>query len=144
MRLAVKTIIKKPRRALYHAEEIDCIRLKNWADRTYFEHEGKRLAIGEILFHIPNGGNRNLLEAKRLKAQGTKKGVSDYHLPVPKNGKHGAWAELKQLKRPAPVSKEQKAWIELMRKLGHDAEVYRGWKDAAKGLCNYLGIEFKE
>lgn len=36
----------------------------------------------ELLYHIPNGGSRNKLEAANLKRQGVKAGVPDLCLPV--------------------------------------------------------------
>lgn len=42
-----------------------------------------------LLFHIPNGGSRNRLEAINLKRQGVKAGVPDLFLPVSRHGKNG-------------------------------------------------------
>jgi len=47
-------------------------------------------------FHaIPNGGKRNLREAVRLKAQGTKAGVHDTFLPKARGVYHGCYLEMK-------------------------------------------------
>lgn len=35
-----------------------------------------------LLYHVPNGGSRNKIEAARLRAQGVKSGVPDLCLPV--------------------------------------------------------------
>ena len=43
----------------------------------------------KMIYHIPNGGSRNRLEAANLKRQGVKAGVPDLCLPVPKDGYHG-------------------------------------------------------
>lgn len=36
------------------------------------------------LFHVPNGGSRNRVEAVKFKQMGVKAGVSDLQLPYPK------------------------------------------------------------
>ena len=48
-------------------------------------HEGKYPEL-KLIYHVPNGGSRNTLEAANLKRQGVKAGVPDLCLPVPKNG----------------------------------------------------------
>lgn len=40
----------------------------------------------KLLFAVPNGGSRNIIEAKNLKAQGIKSGVSDLLLLISKKG----------------------------------------------------------
>lgn len=65
-------------------------RVINWA--TFYAKDFPELAL---LHHIPNGGSRNQLEAANLKRQGVKAGVPDLCLPVPRNGKHGLYVEMK-------------------------------------------------
>ena len=50
------------------------------------------------MFHIPNGGSRNKLEASNLKKQGVKAGVPDLFLPVGRGSYHGLFIELKSAK----------------------------------------------
>lgn len=69
-------------------------RVINWA--TFYAKDFPELAL---LHHIPNGGSRNQLEAANLKRQGVKAGVPDLCLPVPRNGKHGLYVEMKWQKR---------------------------------------------
>lgn len=47
------------------------------------------------MFAIPNGGQRNVIVAAKLKASGTLSGVWDLLLTVPKNGKSGLFIEMK-------------------------------------------------
>lgn len=48
------------------------------------------------LFHaIPNGGQRNIITAAKLKAEGVRKGVLDTFLPVARGGYHGLYIEFK-------------------------------------------------
>ena len=42
-----------------------------------------------LLYHVPNGGSRNKIEAARLRAQGVKSGVPDLCLPVARGGNSG-------------------------------------------------------
>lgn len=49
-----------------------------------------------LLYHVPNGGSRNRIEAARLQAQGVKAGVPDLCLPVARGKYHGLYIELKR------------------------------------------------
>jgi hypothetical protein len=101
-----------------------------------------------LLFHIPNGGRRNVREAARLKAMGVKAGVSDYFLPVPtydpidpeeRTLYNGLWIELKAGKnRPTAA---QFDWQHKMQHRGYDVHICMGWLEAAKCLAEYLGHE---
>ena len=50
-----------------------------------------------LLYAIPNGGNRNIVTATKLKAEGVKAGVPDLCLPVPRGGYHGMYLEMKKI-----------------------------------------------
>lgn len=62
------------------------------------------------LFSIPNGGNRNVITATRLKAEGCTRGVPDLFLSVPKGGYGGLFIEMKAAK--GSLTPEQKAFFE--------------------------------
>ena len=49
----------------------------------------------KLLYHIPNGGTRDPIEAKHMKEQGVKRGVPDLHLPVARGKYHGLYIEMK-------------------------------------------------
>ncbi len=51
--------------------------------------------IGEYLFHIPNGGKRNKVEAAIFKAMGVRAGVWDLLLMIPTKTHHGLFMETK-------------------------------------------------
>src|SRR5690554_620263 len=76
--------------------------LFQWARRN--EKEIPELAR---LFAIPNGGHRSKRTAALLKLTGVKRGVPDIFLPLPRNGYHGLWIELKSMSKSARASKEQ-------------------------------------
>lgn len=91
----------------------------------------------DLLYHCPNGGSRNAIEAARLKAQGVKKGVPDLCLPVPRGDYHGLYIELKRQKNGV-LSADQKQWIENLRKQGYRVEVCKGFQSAADVIEEYL------
>lgn len=51
--------------------------LDGWPDRSGKPKYQPALAPGVVYFHVPNGGQRDLREAKRLKQSGVKAGVPD-------------------------------------------------------------------
>lgn len=91
----------------------------------------------DLLYHCPNGGSRNAIEAARLKAQGVKRGVPDLCLPVPRGDYHGLYIELKRQKNGV-LSADQKQWIESLRKQGYRVEVCKGFQSAADVIEEYL------
>lgn len=50
----------------------------------------------EWMYAIPNGGERNIIVAGRLKAEGVKSGISDVCLPCARKGYHGFYIEMKK------------------------------------------------
>jgi len=92
-----------------------------------------------LIYHIPNGGSRNKLEAANLKKQGVRSGVPDLCLPVPSRGYHGLYIEMKT--KDGVTSKEQKDWIMALREQGYAAKVCRGFDDAKEFICRYLQVE---
>jgi len=111
--------------------------LIKWADISASERFPTNL-----LYSNPMGGYRNPREGARLKAQGARKGMLDLVLPVPRNGFHGLYIELKRpiVKGEAKptVSPEQKYWIEQLRLQGYKAEVCYGWTQAKELIEGYL------
>jgi len=98
------------------------------------EHTLPELAL---LYAIPNGGARHRVVAAKLKAEGVKAGVPDYHLPVARGGWHGLFVELKRTKG-GQLSAEQRAWHSSLRAQGHRVEVCRGWEEAFDVIRDYL------
>lgn len=92
-----------------------------------------------LLFHIPNGGSRDPVEAAHLKAQGVRKGIPDLYLSVARRGYHGLFAEMKTPK--GRLSPEQKWWGERLTAQGYLWRVCYGWEEAVKMLEWYLGCD---
>lgn len=93
----------------------------------------------ELLHHIPNGGSRNTAEAANLKRQGVKAGVPDLCLPVPRNGMHGLYLEMKWGKND--TTEKQDWWLERLKQQGYVARVSYTAEEAMNIIGAYLGIE---
>lgn len=88
------------------------------------------------LFAVPNGGSRNLFEARNLKLQGVKPGVPDMFLPIPNKKYHGLFIELKHGKNKP--TKYQLEWIDYLNKAGYLAVICYGHEAAFKAIKNYI------
>jgi len=89
---------------------------------------------------VPNGGNRNVREAHRLKKQGVKSGVSDIFLPIPVGDYHGMFIEMKRRKvdGPSKASKKQQDFLDTMNATGYYAMVCHGADHAIAEIKEYL------
>lgn len=92
----------------------------------------------KLLFHVPNGGTRDPIEAKHLKEQGLKSGVPDLCLPVPRGQFHSLYVEMKT--DVGKASPEQDWWIEQLAAQGNFVEVCHGWQSAVRVLEWYLNL----
>ena len=72
------------------SEDTEQINVVSWADWNM-----KCYPELKWLFHVPNGGSRNRMEAVKFKQMGVKAGVSDLCLPYPKGIYHGLFIEMK-------------------------------------------------
>lgn len=91
------------------------------------------------IFHIPNGGSRNKIEAAHLKRQGVRAGVPDLMLPVAKHGYNGLFIEMK-VGYNKPTENQEK-WIELLSKNGYLVKTCWGAKEAINLITNYIYLE---
>jgi hypothetical protein len=98
------------------------------------------------LHAVPSGGERNAIVAGRMKAEGVRSGIWDVHLPLPTPLYHGLYIEFKRLShrnhKNGGLSDKQ---LEF-GKWGHDhayrMKVAYTWREAARAVCEYLGVEF--
>ena len=90
-----------------------------------------------LMYHIPNGGSRNPIEAHNLKEQGVKSGVPDICLPVPNLVNTALYIELKR-RKGGKVSDHQRGWIAALNRVGNRAVVCKGWDEARDEILNYL------
>lgn len=91
----------------------------------------KQFEWGQFLFHIPNE------RQQRMMALGVRPGVPDLMLPIPMQGYHGLFIELK--KPGGKVSEYQKKWNAALNEAGYLAVYCYGWEDAADVLVRYMG-----
>lgn len=92
----------------------------------------------DLLYHIPNGGSRNRLEAANLKRQGVKAGVPDLCLPVARGKYHGLYIEMKYGKNK--TSENQNIWLKALAAQGYAAAVCYGWQEAQELITKYLEL----
>lgn len=97
-----------------------------------------RPEIKSHFIHIPNGGSRHILEAKKLKRMGVKKGVSDFFLAKPMHPYAGLWVELKRKNKKISPTPEQQEWLKLMNESGYKAVVCYGAQEAIDQINDYL------
>jgi len=84
----------------------------------------------KLLWSVPNGGNRNALEAKRLKAEGLTPGVSDLIFMW----KAKTYCIEMKLEHGGVQSKAQKEWQAIVEAQGFDYFLCHGAKAAIKVL----------
>jgi len=88
-------------------------------------------------FAIPNGGKRSQVAAIRAKAEGLVAGIPDLFIPLPNNGKHGLFIEMKRTKGGV-ISKEQQIQIAELNAAGYVAVVCKGFDAAVAAINTYL------
>lgn len=114
-----------------------------WASQNFDKYPVLRW-----MFAIPNGGERNVIVATKLKAQGVRAGVPDICLPVPIGGWHGLYIELKRPadrvknKKRGGTSEDQDRWIMALYSFGYGCAVCIGWQEARDVIIQYL--EYKQ
>lgn len=96
----------------------------------------------ELLFHIPNGGYRNIATAKRLKAEGVKSGVPDLLLPIARVGYYGLFLEVKT--KGGVVSENQARWLKSLSEQGYLALVVYSFDEAIGVIKDYIKMERRE
>ena len=107
-----------------------------WSQQPSIRSRWPELAL---LHHIPNGGSRDAIEGRHLKAQGVKAGVPDLCLPVPRGRYHGLYIEMKTAS--GRTSPEQEWWGEKLSGQGYFWEVCHGWESAVRVLEWYLELK---
>jgi hypothetical protein len=151
----MKTAFAAKRRTSKHDEQREQIALFQWIDSLVASVPALRMA-----FHVPNGGarpnkvdpktgKRYSVEAAKLKAMGTRRGVFDVFLDVPRGFSfgyrmsgftgqvaHGLRLEMKV--GDGDLSTEQKAWRKDWVEMGYAVNVCYSWVEAAHRIAEYL------
>ena len=84
------------------------------------------------IFHIPNGGKRDIKTAKKLKAEGVRPGVPDLFSP-----EWRLWIEMKRQKG-GRLSADQRDWISYLESIGDTVLVGYGAEDASRKVLEWL------
>lgn len=111
-----------------HKEQVAVMEWAEW-------QAGRHPAL-DLLHAVPNGGHRHPATAKKLQAEGVKRGVPDLCLPSPRGGYCGLYIELK-----VPGGREnpdQKWWRDRLVEQGYYATVCVGADAAILELTLYL------
>ena len=90
----------------------------------------------KLVFHVPNGGSRNKIEAANLKRQGVKPGVSDVIILIPRNGFASLCLEFKT--ESGTQSDEQKEFQRQAEACGSKYVIVRSVAAAIEVTKEYL------
>lgn len=100
---------------------------------------------GHYVWAVPNGGNRNLREAARLKAQGVLAGVSDLVIMLPNRKMY--FVEIKNPNGKGRQSPAQRDFEDTVVAMGHTYQIWSKWAQVEqfinahrKEVGNYLGV----
>lgn len=102
-----------------------------WFDLT-------RPTLRPLLHHSPNGGKRNVLEAKRFKRMGTRAGFADLVLLVPRNGYHGLFIEMKTPSKSSKQQDTQKEFQAAVETQGYKYTICRTLEEFTGEIEGYL------
>lgn len=89
-----------------------------------------------LIYAIPNGGERNVIVAAKLKAEGVLSGVPDLHIPTAKKGFHGLYIEMKAGKNK--VSDNQRTIMDKLSDEGYKCSVCYSFDEFMKEVNEYL------
>lgn len=117
-------------RAEEHNEQVALMHWWSYASKSHGIPE-------QLLFAIPNGGQRNLIVATKLKAEGVRAGIPDLFLAVPRGRFHGMFVEMKKTKG-GRVPKNQQIMLETLNLCGYYSIVCHGWNEARDAITQYL------
>lgn len=115
--------------AISHSERIDHINTVNW-----FRHEFPELEAD--FHHFANERRCTPIEGRMLKRMGVRRGVADFFLAFPYNGKAGLWIELKTGK--GKPTKEQQEFLERKSSRGYECACVWGTDAARDVIKQYL------
>jgi hypothetical protein len=89
-----------------------------------------------LFFHIPNGGHRNVIEAKNLQRAGVVAGVADTFLAVPNKHYPGSFIEFKAPK--GKMSENQMNFQSAVVTTGYDYKIIQSIDEFMNYINEYL------
>lgn len=108
-----------------HRLQCACVR---WFRYAYPHH---------LLYAVPNGGQRSVATAARLKAEGVLAGVPDLFLSAARGGFHGLYIEMKDGAK-GRVSESQRDTMERLTAEGYLCAVCRNFDEFRQTVEEYL------
>ncbi len=97
--------------------------------------------VYEVTASFPNGGQRDLRYAMRLKREGMKKGFPDNGTFWPSGKYHGLFVEFKSVK--GRLSEEQRYVLVKLSEMGYCCVVIRSLEEYMPAVNGYLNLELK-
>ncbi|MCM1577044.1 MAG: VRR-NUC domain-containing protein [Bacteroides sp.] len=110
-----------------HALQVACV---NWFRMQYSRY-------ADLLLAIPNGGQRDIRVARKLKDEGTLAGVPDLFLALPRGEHHGLWIEMKNGK-VGRVSESQTKMMHTFTQQGYVCAVCRSFDEFVQIIQQYI------
>lgn len=89
-------------------------------------------------YHVPNGGDRHIVVATKLKAMGARAGVWDIYCPPDKANKKPLYIEMKDGDNDLTKTQET---FQLQNAAANLFEVCYSWDEAANIICRYYEID---
>ena len=108
-------------------------RTEDWEQRQLIQW-ARQFPWGRLMFHIPNENHHHDTSL------GVRSGVPDLMLPVPMNGRHGLFLEMKKADG-GRLSESQRRWLGWLTDLGYEAACCHGWEEARRVVEEYMGLE---
>ena len=119
----------KSKRIMKHQESTIQINCVKWLRYQYPQ-------LANLFFAIPNGGYRNPVTAKIMKAEGVLAGVADLFLSYPNKTKHGLYIEMKT--KAGKQSEYQKQFQSNVEAVGYQYTVCHDLIEFIDTLNKYL------
>ena len=90
-----------------------------------------------LIYAVPNGGQRNVVVASKLKAEGATAGVPDLHIPIPRKGYASLYIEMKNGKA-GRLSESQREMIDRLQGYGNKVAVCRTFEEFQSQVNAYM------
>jgi hypothetical protein len=95
--------------------------------------------LKKYLIKIPNEGKRAIHTGRNLVNLGLRRGAPDYFIPIPSNGYHGLFIEMKRnIAIKSKISEFQSNFIEDLNNIGYLAKIAYGGLEAIKIYKLYM------
>lgn len=90
----------------------------------------------EIIYAVPNGGQRNVIVASKLKSEGVLSGVSDLFVMLSKGGFHGLYIEMKR--KGGKLTDNQKEFFKTATNKGYLCSKCESFEDFHNTITTYM------